>query len=105
MDRRNMLHYGAAVGTVLVFMIALVALTTCGDADTGGTAAQEQAVLEAYQRGYLDGYSKGYSEGFLAGRSANVAHQPTAETATNPGCSLPAGDAGSAELADESGYE
>ncbi len=75
MERRNTLYYIAAIGTVLVFFVALIALSTCGDAGGTPTASQEQAILDAYRQGYLDGYSKGYSDGFSSGRGPNVAQQ------------------------------
>lgn len=87
MDRRNSLYYAAAAGTVLVFIIALIGLATCG----GGAKtvpAEDQAVLNAYQQGYLDGYSKGYSEGFSAGLKSSVAGQSTATVSSSRGCAV-----------------
>ncbi len=86
-DRRNTLYYMAAVGTVLVFIVALVGLSTCADTDTR-PSSQEQAVLDAYQRGYLDGYSKGYSDGFTTGRGSNVVQQSSVAVTTDRGCAL-----------------
>jgi hypothetical protein len=90
MDRRNTLYYGAAAGTVLVFIIALIGLTTCGNAGSPSVTPQEQAVLNAYQQGYLDGYSKGYSDGFSAGMASRVANPISATVPTSRGCALPA---------------
>lgn len=75
MDRRNTLYYMAAVGTVLVFIVALIGLSTCGEGAGTQTSSQEQAILEAYRQGYLDGYSKGYSDGFSSGRGSDVAQK------------------------------
>jgi len=88
MDRRNTLYYAAAAGTVLVFIIALIGLTTCGNGGGPADAPQEEAVLNAYQQGYLDGYSKGYSDGFSAGMKSAVADQTTATVATSRGCGV-----------------
>jgi hypothetical protein len=89
MDRRNSLYYAAAAGTVLVFIIALVGLTTCGQGDTTGTTPEEQAVVNAYQQGYLEGYSKGYSEGFASGMKSSVAEQTSATVTARRGCAVP----------------
>ncbi len=89
MDKRNVRYYGAAAGIVLVFISALVVLTTCGD-QTRGLTTQEQAVRSAYQQGYLDGYSKGYSDGFSAGRTANTAQQSEVSILTDRVC-IPTG--------------
>ncbi|GEM_PF-3695771 len=89
MDKRNIRYYGAAAGIVLVFIIALVALTTCGE-QTRDLTTQEQAVRSAYQQGYLDGYSKGYSDGFSAGRTSNTAGQPEVSLVTDRVC-IPTG--------------
>jgi len=89
MDRRNTLYYAAAAATVIVFIVALVGLTTCGDGGTKGTTPQEQAVLNAYQQGYLEGYSRGYSDGFTAGMTSSVAEQTSAAVSTSRGCAVP----------------
>ncbi|MBN1153172.1 MAG: hypothetical protein JXA58_08170 [Dehalococcoidia bacterium] len=88
MDRRNTLYYAAAAGTVLVFIIALVGLTTCGNGGST-TNPQEQAVINAYQQGYMDGYSKGYADGFSSGMKSGEIEQ-AAVTSTNRGCAVPA---------------
>jgi len=89
MGRRNTLYYAAAAGTVLVFIVALIGLTTCADAGAKGITPQEQAVLNAYQQGYLDGYSKGYSEGFSAGMKSAVADQTSTTVTASRGCAVP----------------
>ncbi len=88
MDRRNTLYYAAAAGTVLVFIIALIGLTTCGAGGAQSITPQEQAVLNAYQQGYLDGYSKGYSDGFTAGARSAVGDQTSAVVTTSRGCGV-----------------
>lgn len=105
MGRRNTLYYMAAVGTVLVFIVAFVALSTCGEAGISEPTSKEQAVLDAYQQGYLDGYSKGYSEGFSSGRGSNVEQQSEVALAASRECALPAGAAGVAENTTESAEE
>lgn len=89
MDRRNTLYYAAAAGTVLVFIFALIGLTTCANPGAKGVTSQEQTVLNAYQQGYLDGYSRGYSDGFSAGMSSPVADQSSATVAPRRGCAVP----------------
>lgn len=88
MDRRNRLYYAAAAGTVLVFLFALIGLTTCGNGNSKVSAPAEQAVLSAYQQGYLDGYSKGYSEGFAAGIKSGTAGQASATSTISRGCAV-----------------
>jgi hypothetical protein len=88
MDRRNALYYAAAAGTVLVFIIALVGLTTCGNGATT-TNPQEQAIVNAYQQGYMDGYSKGYADGFSSGMKSSDLEQ-AAVASTSRGCAVPA---------------
>jgi hypothetical protein len=88
MERRNTLYYAAAVGTVVVFIVALIGLATCGDGGTRNAAPQEQAVINAYQQGYLEGYSKGYSDGFSAGMKSSVADQTSTAVPTSRGCAV-----------------
>lgn len=97
MDRRNTLYYMAAVGTVLVFIVALIGLSTCGEGASTQSAAQEQAILDAYRQGYLDGYSKGYSDGFSSGRGSDVAQRSDVSHAA----ALEATEGDEAEAADE----
>ena len=97
MHRQNTLYYVAAVATLLLFIIALVALTTCGDEDNAGAGGQDPAVLNAYQQGYLDGYSKGYSAGFSAGMDANSEDATTSSS----GCRLPSATAATDDNTDE----
>ena len=84
MHKKNTLYYVVAAATLLLFIIALVGLASCGDEDNAEAASQDPAVLNAYQQGYLDGYSKGYSAGFSAGMDANAD-----ETTSSRGCALP----------------
>ena len=86
MDRKNILYYAAAAGTVLVFIIAVIGLATCGDSGTTGGTSQEQAVINAYQQGYLEGYSKGYSDGFSAGMKSSVVESATDTVSSRRGC-------------------
>lgn len=88
MERRNTLYYAAAAGTVLVFIIALIGLATCGNPGGTGATPQEQAVVNAYQQGYVDGYSKGYSEGFTAGMESRVANSTASTSISNRGCAV-----------------
>jgi hypothetical protein len=85
MHKKNTLYYVAAAATLLLFIIALIGLASCGDEDNAGATTQDPAVLNAYQQGYLDGYSKGYSAGFFAGMDANNEE----ETTSSRGCALP----------------
>jgi len=86
MERRNTLYYAAAAGTVLVFIIALIGLATCGNPGGAGDTPQSQAVVNAYQQRYVDGYSKGYSEGFTAGMESGVASSTTSTSVASRGC-------------------
>jgi hypothetical protein len=103
MDRRNTLYYAAAAGAILVFIIALIGLTTCGNGGAAGVPSEDQALLNAYQQGYLDGYSKGYSDGFSAGMKSAVAGQTSATVATSRGCGVPV--ISPTDVAEESGDE
>ena len=89
MNRKNTLYYAAAAGTVVVFIIALIGLATCGERGTAGSSSQEQALINAYQQGYLDGYSRGYSDGFQTGMKPTITEQDGASVTSNRGCAVP----------------
>lgn len=97
MHRKNTLYYAAAAATLLLFIVALVGLASCGDEDNAGADSQDPAVLNAYQQGYLDGYSKGYSAGFSAGMDANTEDATT----SSRGCALPSATATTDDDTDE----
>ena len=84
MHRKNILYYVVAAATLVLFIVALVGLASCGDEDNAEAVTQDPAMLNAYQQGYLDGYSKGYSAGFSAGMDAN-----DDATTSSRGCGLP----------------
>ena len=89
MHKKNTLYYVAAAATLLLFIVALIGLASCGDEDNAGTTTQDPAVLNAYQQGYLDGYSKGYAAGFTAAMDANDEE----ETTSSRGCASPSAEA------------
>ena len=84
MDRRMLIQYGVPIGAIVIFVASIVAVATCGET---GPAAEQEAVLKAYQQGYVDGYSDGYSEGFTAGSQSSTQSQ-VAPTSTR-GCASP----------------
>ncbi len=88
MDRKNILYYAAAAGTILVFVIALIGLATRGNSDALPGATDERAVVNAYQQGYIDGYSKGYSDGFSAGMASGTVESTTAMISERRGCTV-----------------
>ncbi len=97
MHKKNTLYYIAAAATLLLFIVALIGLASCGDEDNAGATSQDPAMLNAYQQGYLDGYSKGYSAGFFAGMDANSEE----ETTSSRGCGLPSATAATDDATDE----
>jgi len=88
MHRKNVLYYIAAAATLVLFIVALIGLASCGDEGNAEATAQDPAVLNAYQQGYLDGYSKGYSAGFFAGMDTDED-----ATTSSRGCGLPPAEA------------
>ncbi len=97
MHRKNVLYYIAAAATLVLFIVALIGLASCGDDGNAEATAQDPAVLNAYQQGYLDGYSKGYAAGFAAGMDANTEE----ETTSSRGCGLPSATAATDSDTDE----
>lgn len=94
MNRRMLIQYGIPIGAIIIFVVSIIALATCGEAGQGPEQEQE-AVLSAYQQGYVDGYSDGYSQGFAAGSRSSV--QSQVATTTRQGCSSCATDSSEPE--------
>ena len=87
MHNRTNLYYIAAAATVILFIIALIGLSSCGAEDASVTDSQDPAILNAYQQGYMDGYSKGYAEGWTASIESNGANAESSScTSANSGC-------------------
>ncbi|MBN1857429.1 MAG: hypothetical protein JW846_10820 [Dehalococcoidia bacterium] len=86
MHDRNNLYYFAAAATVVLFIIALIGLSSCESENTAETGNQNPAVLNAYQQGYLDGYSKGYAEGWTAGMESSQGSATSSTCTTDRGC-------------------
>jgi hypothetical protein len=93
MNRRTLIQYGIPIGAILIFVVSIIALATCGDTRQN---PEQEAVLSAYQHGYVDGYSDGYSEGFAAGSRSNVQSQVAAPSSR--GCSSCATETSEQEL-------
>lgn len=81
MNRSTLLQYGVPIGAIVIFVASIIAVATCAET---GPAAENQAVLNAYQQGYVDGYSDGYSQGFAAGSRSET--QPQVTPTSSRGC-------------------